>query len=198
MDRISIVELQRALEPVLGLMGARLQILGALRCNELKSSCDEFVGVNASDYSAPYPDNGADAELPPHFWTPEAWANDGENRLEPTRDRESWIAVASWERGEFTISGSHGGGRRPVLRRAIGVHCSRDGARDLLRRFGVARPGGKEEMAVWAVDWMRGCIQRGEPYGQAKMAQPFLSRFPNANRKVIRGFHADAKRILRA
>ncbi len=55
MDRISIVELQRALEPVLGLMGARQQILGALRRNELKSSCDEFVGVNASDYSVTYP-----------------------------------------------------------------------------------------------------------------------------------------------
>lgn len=198
MDRISIGELQRALEPVLGLTGARQQILGALRRNELKSSCDEFVGVNASDYSVTYPNNGADAELPPHFWAPEAWAYDGERRVESPHDRNAWIALSSWERGEFAISGSYGGGKRPVLRRAIGVHCPRSGARDFLRRFGVAMPGGSEEMAAWALAWMRGCIERGEPYGQAKMAQPFLIKFPHANRKVIRGFHADAKRILSA
>jgi len=196
MDSISIFELQRALEPSLGLAGARQQILVALRSGEITGVCKSFVGMNPNSFSnSEYPEAAKGYRLPTGFWAPTSWSVDGEQTMS-SRASDPWSTNTSWERGDFTISGSRRRGSIGIVQRAIGVTIARAEASSLLRKLGAPLTGGEDEMAAWAVHWMRVRLESREPYGERKMAQPFLERFPSANRKRIRAIHADAKRIL--
>lgn len=197
MDSISIFDLQQALAPTLGLVGARRQIVAALLRGEVRAECKSFVGLNARDFtSGDYPDAAQNYALPPVFWSPSGWINDGEQIGSQPGDRTAWSTNANWARGEFVLSGSRRGGTLPFLRRATGIRILRSEVRGFLRRYGVALPGSEEEMTAWAVSWISERISRGEPCGERKMTPHFLDQFPSANRKRIRGLHTEAKRIL--
>lgn len=199
MEDIAIFDLQRALEPALGIRGARHQILVALRRGDLRARCATFINLNARDHSTPdYPDSGAGVELPREFWAPSTWIDDGEMPLVGPRPSDIWTTVTSWERGDFTISGSLGRGTVSVVRRATGITFLRNDVRQLLRPLGIALPGGEEEMLSWAIDWIRQRVDRGEPHGYRKMIEPFAERFPSSNSKRLRAIHANAKGILSA
>jgi hypothetical protein len=197
MDDISIFDLQQALEPALGVAGARRQIISALYRGDIHARCRSFVGVNAKDFNGGnYPDVAKDFDLPTVFWSLSGWIDDGERPGADAGERTVWSTNTSWARGDFALSGSRRRGAEPVVRRAIGVSICRSGVRSFLKQFGVAAPGSTEEMAEWSETWIREQSASGHKFGQIPFTAAFIERFPEVKRQSIRSFHTNAKRAI--
>lgn len=205
MAQIKIFDIARALESALGALGARQQLVISLRSGDFTAVSTTFHGVNPRAYSiVPYPDSAQDYAIPPEFWHPTTWALEGEQPLSADSRGNRWSTCASWEKGEFSISGSHCRGRLPVMRRAVGVTLSRTDAHALLARCGVSAKllvAGErmsvDEATTWIVAWIRSRIDAGLPTGENHAEPAFLAENPGNGRSVFRPAYKAAREILK-
>lgn len=205
MTQIKIFDTVRALESALGALGARQQLVIALRSGAAIATCATFHAVNPRAYCiVPYPDSAQNYEIPPDFWHPSTWALEGEQPLSADRRGNRWSTCASWENGEFSISGSHCRGRLPVMRRAVGVTLSLADARGLLAKYGVSAKSlvagermSAEEATAWHLAWIKERMEGGLPSGYNYAEPAFLKANPRNGRTVSLPSYKAAREILK-